>query len=342
MDIINTYVDFKTKSFLELIDLMTDSYIDEYFSHVLNEYIDTFVQTYYFHSLQTLNDEDVKKYGISTIIKEFDGKRLEILFETVDRSRDKELIVDKAYNLVLACVRLELCEMNIEEYKEILSGIRLNCDVEDVFEYLSVTKEKEARFLSELTFDYFELDYHNYRGKEDKYLVELESHIKQLEVNYSKNSIDKNFNKDDLAYEKLRTLMAMLSSDLLKKVINSEVIDYYFVPVSSVLLDDDRLKNIFNMMTNPYIREHIVFVINYNDYVNHKRILNYFDVDYSLAANVDMSHINDIENKIENVENIKMFDYILLDKVKQKDYEAVLKYDTLTGKEIFMNELERM
>lgn len=342
MDLIRAYIDFKTKSFLDLVNVMTDDFSSEFSTDVLSKYIDTYIQTYYFHSLQTLNNEDVKKYGISTIIKEFDGKRLEILFETKDVDKDKELIIDKAYDYILACVRLQLSSLEYDECKQALDDVRLNCEIDDIISFCKKNYEKEEKFLSELNFDYFELEYYNYRGMEDKYLVSLESHIKQLDVNYSKNSINKNFNRDELAYDKLKTLMGMLSADLLKKIIKSEPVDYYFVHVAGSLLDDERLVSIFNMMTNPYIREHIVFVINYNDYINHKRILNYLDVDYSLATNVDMSHINNIENKIENVENIKMFDYILLDKVKQKDYEAILKYDSLTGKEIFINELERM
>lgn len=348
MNILNCYIEFKYRNIYSYVDILVSGIKTDFSRNVVNKLIDTYIKTYYFHHLQTL--DEVEEYNIEVIISEFNGKALEIIYE-LDDSINKE----KATNLVNIFKDIVLCAIKIDkiddsfkredrinEIKKIIKKYKYN---EDLLNDLSKTKlinnNIENKFLKGLIKEDFELKYNLYRNKKNIYYVILNSQINQLKKYYSEKSIKKNLNKEKIAKKKFITTINLLNIDILYKIMNSENIDYYFINIPECLLEDkEEILEILNMIDNEYVREHIVLLIDYNYYLNHKKILNLIDIKYSFAAIVDMSHIRDVEEKIENVEIIKIFDYVVIDKVKSKDYEIVNKYESITGKQIFINELD--
>ena len=53
-----------------------------------------------------------------------------------------------------------------------------------------------------------------------------------------------------------------------------------------------------------------------------------------------MSRISDVEKKLDSLSNDKLIKYIIVDKVKNKDYDFIKKYEVDESKELFFNRLK--
>jgi len=348
MNILNNYIDFKKKCIYDYVNILVNKIKNEFSKKVVDEFISTYIQTYYFHHLQTL--ENIDNYDFKVILDEFEGKELEIIYE-LDSNIDKQkatTLTKKLKNIVLLSIKIDKLNKNLkkEELKEELKTILSNYKIEEVIieelvKQIILNNTKENKFLKTIELEDFKLEYNLYKNQNNKYQVKLKNNIKQLKSNYNEKSIVKNFDSEKLGKKKFLITINLLNIEILYKIMNSEEIDYYFIEIPGYLLDDkEEIIKILNTIDNPYINNHIVFLLNYNYYLNHKKILNLIDIKYSFAAYLDISHIRNVEEKIEDVESIKIFDYVVIDKIKNKDYELVCKYESVTGKEIFINEID--
>ncbi|MDD3453840.1 MAG: hypothetical protein PHN42_06180 [Bacilli bacterium] len=339
MNLVKNYIQFKKNSIINILKIINEEKINEQ-DEILNSFLNNYIEAYYFHILQTLEKEEIEKYDFKVILKEFDGKRLELIYENKEQTKK----IDLLYVLLLISIKLNhLQEINKENVLKTLKQFKFKGNtytIEELYKMIKENKTKEEKFFKKLEFDYFNLIYKKYKNQNNKYYVSLNYDIKLLSNRYLESSIDKNFNSDVLSVKKFETLLYLVTIDILFRIKNSEELDVIFVDFPSCLLDDDNVKDILNKYYSKYLDKKLTFLVNYNDYLNHKRVLNNLDIKYSFSAYVDMSHINFVENKIDTIESIDLFDFGVLDKVKSKDYEIIAKYESL-GKEIFNSEFEK-
>ncbi|MEG0994790.1 MAG: hypothetical protein RSE91_02325, partial [Bacilli bacterium] len=151
-------------------------------------------------------------------------------------------------------------------------------------------------------------------------------------------SIDNVYNSIELMPLKVKTILTYLNVDILKKILKQSELETYLVNLPEYFLKQkDIFKSFLNFINNNYFKKHIVLLINNNDYISHKSLLEGFKDKYLFALIIDISHINDVEKKLSSLED-SLFNYIILDKIKEKDYDIIKKYKETSLKTIIINE----
>lgn len=336
MNLTKCYINFKRNQIINCSKLIYNIN-DQFFYECLDKFTTIYIQTRYYKFYETFDEKNVLDNNLKVILEELKGKKVEIELENEDKNLK---LVDLAYYLVFYSIKFELSK-NEDKLKELidtcLSGLNINDN--SVFfnlkKYINQIRNKEQKFILSLNIDEYQLKYTNFKNRRYDYKVELLYDIKQLD-NYSKTSIVKNFNDSDVSYNKMRAMFNLLNRDIILKLISNEELDKYFIYVDDKILDSD----LFEMINNEYLRKYIILVVDFDNYNNQKKKLNNLNKYFDLCGCVDMSHINDVDSKLDSLEHIDLFKYYLLDKVKNKDYEFVIKYD-FVSKIGFVNEFEK-
>ena len=297
-NIISVYINFKKKKLYEICSLLID---DDTF---IQYYIDTYILTYYYHILGRL--DNVKKFDFQVVKKELEGTTMELLLEN-----DNKDLIKKTEKIVLNGITLDRVEFLVDSLEEIGRGIKtlenkkLISAINDINSLSRIIKKYivlENKFLNKLNTDSFSLNYLNYR--DNFYEVNLEYNIKKLD-DYNDIVLDKII---DMVYnEQSVALINLLSTDILKKMINQEDIGYYFIRCDN---------NIISMLDNLILKEHVILIIENKKYIKEG---------YKYALLVDFSHINDVGTKLDNLDEYPL-KYIIASKVKRKDFDHINNY----------------
>ena len=347
MDVVNKFFDYKKKSLSEYVNIV---YIDSKDAkEYIEAFIDTYINTYYYHYLDAYYDKPVTNINQGIIIKEMQAKKLELSI-SVSADKIKTDLINYSYSNVLIAIMIDLLDLSylnkIQDFKDALqSSLVINSGLtqitDDMIDKLgTLVKEnvlKEKKFFSELKSDSFAIKYYTYISDTNKCKVALEYNIDQLEKNYRKVVLDKNFDDSRLSLDRLKTTINLFSIDLLYKVLNHVQLKNYFIDLPLVDIKKKNLEELINSFSNPKIKDNIVFVINYNDYVSNKSLFKGFDK-YKFAILVDFSKVISIEKRLTEIEEFDLFRYIIVDGVKSKDYQFVENF-VIKGKEKFTNEL---
>jgi len=331
MNLVKAYMEYKRNLILDLIYYLSPDLKDTNSINIIDKFIDTYFQAYYFHSLQTLDKSEKTKYNYSTIKQELYGMKIEIEY---DKEYESNLIT-KIYKLILISIKIIHSMYTLDDLKECISKNKIDVEAEKILKLIEDYNKKEAKFINALTIDDFKLNIILYSNKKDLYKCELVTDINQLTKHYSDISISKNFNNDLFALDKTKITLNLLSVVLIKDFSISKDLDYYFIEISSSLYDEKNLGEIFETIDYPYIKDNIVLLVDLKSYLKNKRLLSKYN--YKLGVIVDMSHINEVESKLQSIESLENIDYIVLDKLKAKDYETIYKYES--DKEIIINDL---
>ena len=138
---------------------------------------------------------------------------------------------------------------------------------------------------------------------------------------------------------RVKTMINILISDILKRVVYAKNIAKYFILLNEFDLNNKKqIQEIFEMIKNPLLRNNIVFLLNYKDYISHTKIVTDHSL-YNFGLLCDLSHVNDIEKKLESLDHLPIIKYIVLDKIKKSSFEIIGKYNFT--KEAFYNKYER-
>ena len=350
-NLINSYIDFKTKKIMGCCNLLQKN-ADDYFKR----YVNTYISAYYYHILGTLDENNVSDYDYKVISKELEGTGLELLSELDKRDSEyskKEKIIKKSYEVVLTSIVLDRVNfLQVNNLDEIEAGLKTLINkkmiidmgketIEDLARIIKKHVLAENKFLKSLDNGIISLKYSKYRNFDNFYYVNINHDIKQLSHNYKKNVIDKVFDSEEVSQIKSKTTLNLLNIDILKKLINQETLDSYFIRLSGLFFENKHeLLELLALADNICEKKHVVFIIDYEDYNSHRQLLNNLEINFLFAVLVDMSHINDVEKKLIALEDLDLFKYVILKKIKDKDYEYVVNYKFLNEKKLIINDFE--
>lgn len=356
MDIINKYFEFKKSSLIDYSLVFIDSKIAKEY---ITEFINTYMNTYYFHILDTYYESEVYEYDDQVIVKELKGKRLELLDETnkiVDEKekQDKQKLINECYKYVFISIIIDLNNFTycnkLSDFRGALKTIlienkRLIQDDEEIIEKLSVVLKdnlnKERKFFIGLRNDTFNVEYYSYRESNENYLVKLNYTIQQLEKNYTKLVLEKNYNNEKIAIDKFIATVNLVEIDLLDKLTKNRNIKHYFIECPITKIDKrETLEKIVTSFSNPRVKDNVVFIINYNDYMSHKTLFKNLG-DYKFALLIDLSRTIVIEKRLAEIEGYDIFKYIIINGMKKEDHQLIENY-IMKDKVMFMNELNMM
>ncbi|MEG1350895.1 MAG: hypothetical protein RSC85_00210 [Bacilli bacterium] len=356
INLIDYFMNFKKRNVLAYCNVIFPISLDEVIKEeILNKYIDTYINCYYYKILGTLDEKNVSKYDFNVILKELEGYSLELLSE-IDKENELYYTTTHLirYGLYVALIGVlidindfSLCLNDTEYETEIMEIINLYKEVSitnnsqvvsQLVALVKSSKIKEKKFFNNFDDDNFSLCYKPYRHFEKIILVDMKYKIPKLSRNYRTKSIDNVYNSIELMPLKVKTILTYLNVDILKKILKQSELETYLVNLPEYFLKQkDIFKSFLNFINNNYIKKHIVLLINNKDYISHKSLLEGFKDKYLFALIIDISHINDVEKKLSSLED-SLFNYIILDKIKEKDYDIIKKYKETSLKTIIINE----
>lgn len=354
-------MNYKTKKLKEYIYIIDNNYlVKDIANSYLDRYINTYINTYYYHILETLDYNNSISYDFKDIYKELEGKYYEIIYEIENseilESKDIYLLKKKqakyCFQLTYFISYVDSYRLFLEEdYEKFISILDQICSknkyiselmnaykYQTLFEALALEKKKIDQFMNLQDNLKFELDYRKYENLE-YYSISLKHNIPRLNNYYKKEMVERVYNFKTVSPTRVKTLVNLLISDILKRVVYAKNIAKYFILLNEFDLDNKKqMQEIFDMVKNPLLRANIVFLIDYKDYISNTKIITDHS-SYNFGLLCDLSHINDIEKKIDSLDNLPIIKYIVLDKIKKTSFDFVSKYDFT--KEAFYNKYER-
>ena len=76
-------------------------------------------------------------------------------------------------------------------------------------------------------------------------------------------------------------------------------------------------------MENPLFKKYVILLTDLNTYTTKEKFFN----NYECACLQDMSHISDVKDKLNNIDNLGVFTTVVVNDYKDKDYEDIEKYE---------------
>ena len=112
--------------------------------------------------------------------------------------------------------------------------------------------------------------------------------------------------------------------------------DKYFILIPEFIFEDKKdLGKLLDLFDNPLVKRYIVLGIVSDNYYSNQAFIKKYN--FSIACIQDFSHINDVNTKLTNLDNSNLFDYILVDSFKDKDYDSFVKYSMVNLDGILFN-----
>ncbi|MDY5875219.1 MAG: hypothetical protein SPJ74_04020 [Bacilli bacterium] len=169
--------------------------------------------------------------------------------------------------------------------------------------------------------EFFYIENRKFKNSNYSYLG-LNYNIKLLN-NYRKGLVRRVYSHEDYDFSKFNLIMKKISIDIIKNIKNRDKL--YFVELSDDFIYRGKIKNkVYELMDNPLIRKHVVFLVNYNLYLNQKDA---FSFDYLFGCIQDFTYIQDIYKKTDNIYNEGMFNYLVVSGCKEKDKKFFMEYE---------------
>lgn len=347
MDMLDIYIKFKKQNIINYLSIiMKKDLFNSFENFVIDTYSNIFIQSYYYGIYETI--EKNEKYNVKQILeRELYGKRLELL-KSIDDSEVLEeystylmkiRTIDKIYSKIKKVFILEMTDLSDETEEKVKSIITID-NVELLIKEIKSNLKKEEKFLSKITSSDFKLEYLPFRNHEHNKYINMTYSIKKLNRNYKKNTIDRVYYSTRLEIPRILTMVKLLNVDLLVKTINRCKLDNYFIQISEVFLQN---KNFFtellSYLDNIYLNKHVVILIPDKVYKRHKAYFKRYISKYNFALLIDLSHIQDVSAKLDFLDEDKLFQFIVVDKIKNEDYPIVINYSSI-NKEIMMMEFD--
>lgn len=347
-DFIKSYISYKVKRLSEFASVFFVDFDDDFIMSRLNKYFDTYIDTYFYHTLATLDDGGV--FDFKTVKEEFIGIRddlldeyanLELVVSNVEYKKNKNAICEMVDICLFVCqldlFRFTSKELINEEFDKFIT--RYSVIKERLGDNLSklLAKVKENFILENKIFNddnsYFVVDYSNELKKDTLYLTKIKHTIKILESNYKKSMVERVFSDDRFTLDKIKTIFWKLSREIMRKFLNGENVGKYIVVIDDKLFQSENIE-LFNMINNSFLQRYLVLAVSFNGYAYNKSFLE--KLGFSVACNLDLSHVGEVLDRLNSIDSEKFFAYILVNDYKDSDKETILGYECSTNVELYI------
>lgn len=157
----------------------------------------------------------------------------------------------------------------------------------------------------------FSLKFTNYKDKVNVYRVNLKYKF-TMPLLYSDFAINKAFNTGLINEDKLQIEYNLISLQVLKDILKQDFNKQYILEFADTLLTKPKkLKTLLNILNNQGEKDKISIKIEYKKFVENKELIyNLLREGYRITAILDNSFTIDYKN----IENLKTFKYILINK----------------------------
>lgn len=321
INVMNEYIELTKKQITSYLKLVLEN---AYQKRYADMYIDTYINVRYYNFFDVGESltrrkkilEELRKmqeYIIETNIKDTEIiEHLHLFFCYV-------LYIDN----VVYCKDLKNKISKINKFRKRLLNID-NPEFENNL-YIEIIKwqEEKEKLLELFDANEFFLKTTSYKDKLNIYKVNLKHQIK-FPMEYSQLAIDKVFNMGLTNEDKLIIEYYLISVQIIRDILRQDFKTHYIVEFAETLLGKSKkIKSILNIIDNPVIQDKLSLKIRHEYYVENKEVI------YELMREGFKFSIildNSFEVNYKNMESLKMFKCVLLNK-DAKQYDEIKQFN---------------
>ena len=320
INIMNKYIEITKKQISTYLKLVFEKQYNKRYNDI---YTEKYINSRYYNFFND-NDENTtirkivleelrktQEYLISTDLQEKEIiEKIHIFFcyflyfDDVVYCKDVKIKISQ-----IAKLRKKILNKECEEFEENLYR-----------EMITLNDEKE-KLLSNFDTDEFSLKIKNYKTVKNIYRVILKQNIK-FPIEYSELAVNKVFNVGIINEDKLIIEYYLITVQIIKDIIRQNFKKQYIVEFAETLLSKPKkILGILNVIDNSAIQDKISLKVRYEYYLENKeKIYELMREGYICAIILD----NSFEVDYKNMENLKMFKYVLLNR-ESKHYSKIMK-----------------
>lgn len=319
VNIMNKYIDITKRQISTYLKLIFENKYNKRYNDIYTEkYINSRYYNFYGSEEENLT--------IRKIILEELRKTQDYLIST--NSEDKELIekihIFFCYFLyfdnVVYCEDLKAKTLQIVKLREkILKKQSDEFEIVLYKEMMCLQIEKE-NLLERFETDEFSLKITNYKAVKNIYRVILKQNIK-FPIEYSELAVNKVFNMGLINEDKLAIEYYLIVVQIIKDIVKQNFKKQYIVEFAETLLEKNKkIIGILNIIDNSAIQDKISLKIRYEHYLeNQEKVHELMREGFAFTVVLD----NSFEVNYKNMENLKMFRNVLLNK-ESKHYSQII------------------
>ncbi len=334
MNVIDEYMNFLITRYVRYaLTFFSDDNDLLFIKEQLTYFFKIYTNYKYYNLLATLDNVD--KYEYNNLIKEFDGLKIELEYELANHELEmsnetfsiRKKLIDKVHKVALFVVKIaDNKDIDTNTINKMLDeNATMNKYIykfrDELINLVKETKSIVNKFLKSdgdfYTTNYIKLDRDN-----DLFYVNLTPDIKVLKTNYKSSLVTKIFEDPKLNLDILEVLINKISINILTRTINEEYIEKYMIKIEDNVFSHGSFL-LGDIMNNPLFKKYVILLCDLNTY---KTKENFFK-DYECACLQDMSHIPDVKDKLNNIDNLGVFTTVVVNNYKDKDYEDIEKYE---------------
>ena len=323
INIINQYIDIVKK---QITTYMKAVFNNKFKKDYNDRFIEKYINTRYFDFYGSNESTNIRK----RIIEQLKNVQDEIIINHIeDRELVEQMCVFFYYVLYFDHVvyykdlREKINKTAKLRYKVL--GKQSEAYSEDIYLKMVNFEEQKKQLIEKFSTDEFILKLSNYQENAKIYRANLMYKIK-FPREYSEYAIKKAFTTGNVGEDRLFIEYYLVVIQVLKDILKQNFKRQYIVEFSHTLLSKpQKLKNLLNIINNPGIQDKICLKIRYENFSKKKEeIYNLMREGYRIALIID----NSFEIDYVNIEMLKMFKYVIIDK-QSKKYEEMAEYISL-------------
>lgn len=306
---INSYMKlvFGNKFNKQYVDIYTDKYINiRYCNYYENDINSTIRRKILDHLKQTQEEITLNHIQDRELIEHMRIFFYYVLyFDNAVYYKDLRKIIDKITKL-----RIKILNKKTKDFEQKL--------------YYKITElnDKKEDLISRFETEEFYIKLTNYPDKLNIFRVNLKHNIKFPPV-YSEFAINKAFNMGIVNEDRLIIEYYLVVLQVLKDILKQNFKRQYIVEFADTILNKKKkLKSLLNIINNTGIQDKISLKIKYEHFLEKKeKVYELMRDGYRMAAIID----NSFEVNYKNIENLKMFKFVILNK-QLKCYDEIMQY----------------
>lgn len=320
INIMNEYIQLTKKQIETYLRLVFENTYDKKYNDIYSEtYINSRYYNFYNNSDTTIRRtilEELKKTQEYAVSNNFQDKELieqmyiffcyVLYFDDVVYCKDLRNKISKIAKLRKRVLNKETWDFEENLYKEIIA----------------ISEEKE-KLLTRFDTDKFFLKITNYKDKANVYRVNLKHQVK-FPMEYSELAINKVFNMGITNEDKLTIEYYLIVVQIIKDIIRQNFKKQYIVEFAETLLEKPKkIKGLLNSIDNVAVQDKISLKIRHEHFIENKeKVYELMREGYRFSIILD----NSFEVNYKNMENLKMFKFVILNK-DSKQYGEIIRFN---------------
>ena len=310
INIMNKYIEITKKQISTYLKLVFEKQYNKRYNDI---YTEKYINSRYYNFFND-NDENTT---IRKIVLEELRKTQEYLIST--DLQEKEIIekihIFFCYFLyfddVVYCQDVKIKISQIAKLRKKILNKECEEFEENLYREMITLNDEKEKLLSNFDTDEFSLKIKNYKTVKNIYRVILKQNIK-FPIEYSELAVNKVFNVGIINEDKLIIEYYLITVQIIKDIIRQNFKKQYIVEFAETLLSKPKkILGILNVIDNSAIQDKISLKVRYEYYLENKeKIYELMREGYRFAIILD----NSFEVDYKNMENLKMFKYVLLNR----------------------------